>query len=73
MIKSACKLVLRSKMSVSEVARETGFVTASTFNRQFTAVKGISPLKWRQIAAEKTEIVQVESLEAGQLADIFMN
>lgn len=72
-IKAACKLLLRSKMSVSEVARETGFVTASTFNRQFTAVKGISPLKWRQIAAEKTEIVQVESLEAGQLADIFMN
>ena len=70
-IKAACKLLLESKMSVSEVARETGFVTASTFNRQFTAVKGISPLKWRQMAAEKAEIVQVESLEAGQLAGIF--
>lgn len=70
-IKTACKLLLSSKMSVSEVARETGFVTASTFNRQFAAVKGVSPLKWRQMAAEKTEIVQVESLEAGQLAGIF--
>lgn len=72
-IKAACKLLLMSKMSVGEVARETGFVTASTFNRQFTAVKGISPLRWRQMTADKTEIVQVESLEAGQLAGILLN
>lgn len=72
-IKTACKLLLSSQMSVSEVAKKTGFVTASTFNRQFTAVKGISPLKWRQMAVEKTEIVQVESLEAGQLAGILLN
>lgn len=72
-IKVACKLLLSSKMSVGEIAGETGFVTASTFNRQFAAVKGISPLKWRQMATEKTEIVQVESLEAGQLAGILLN
>lgn len=72
-IKAACKLLLSSKMSVGEIAGETGFVTASTFNRQFAAVKGISPLKWRQMAAEKTEIVQVESLEAGQLDGILLN
>ena len=72
-IKVACKLLLSSKMSVGEVARETGFVTASTFNRQFAAAKGVSPLKWRQMAAEKTEIVQVKSLEAGQMAGILLN
>lgn len=71
-IRAACKLLLSTEMPVGEVAELTGFVTASTFNRQFAAVKGISPLKWRQMTAEKAEIAQVESLEAGQRAGIIL-
>lgn len=71
-IKAACKLLLSTEMPISEVAAQTGFVTASTFNRQFAAAKGVSPLKWRQTSAEKTEVSQVESLEAGQMAGIIL-
>ena len=71
-IRAACKLLLSTEMPISEVARLTGFATASTFNRQFAAVIGMSPLKWKQMTAEKAEIAQVESLEAGQRAGIIL-
>ena len=70
-IKTACKLLLSSDMPISEIAGQTGFATASTFNRQFAASKGMPPLKWRQMAAKKTEVSQVKSLEAGQQAGIL--
>lgn len=71
-IRAACKLLLSTELPVGEIAELTGFATASTFNRQFAAVKGVSPLKWRQMTAEKAEIAQVKSLEAGQRAGIIL-
>lgn len=47
-VENACKLLgQNSDSSISEIAFESGFVNLSNFNRQFKALKGVSPSKFR--------------------------
>ncbi len=46
-IKHACKLLMVDKLSVAEIAFESGFNNLSNFNRQFKAIKKITPLAYR--------------------------
>jgi len=46
-IEHACKLLMVDKMSVAEISFESGFNNLSNFNRQFKAIKKITPLAYR--------------------------
>jgi AraC-like DNA-binding protein/quercetin dioxygenase-like cupin family protein len=44
----ACKLLATDKISVAQIASESGYLTMSNFNRQFKSRTGYSPLEYRQ-------------------------
>lgn len=46
-IEHACKLLMVDKLSVAEISFESGFNNLSNFNRQFKAIKKITPLTYR--------------------------
>lgn len=46
-IEHACKLLMVDKQSVAEISFESGFNNLSNFNRQFKAIKKITPLSYR--------------------------
>ena len=46
-IEHACKLLMVDKQSVAEISFESGFNNLSNFNRQFKAIKKITPLTYR--------------------------
>ncbi len=48
----ACRLLLESELSITEVALASGYNTLSNFNRMFHRQKHISPRAWRQRASK---------------------
>ena len=46
-IEYACKLLQNDKMSISQIAFDSGFYNLSNFNRQFKSIKKITPLAYR--------------------------
>lgn len=49
-VQKACDLIKKSQISMGDVAYRVGFATASTFNRNFKKLVGISPYQWKQSA-----------------------
>lgn len=47
-VKKACELIDRTDISMEEVAEKVGFVTPSTFNRNFRRIIGTSPYQWKK-------------------------
>lgn len=47
-VDNACKLLTQNNEPISVIATESGFMNVSNFNRQFKAIVGESPLKYRQ-------------------------
>lgn len=47
-MKKACSLLLETRLSVTEIAYETGFNDSNYFGDVFRRIKGISPLKYRK-------------------------
>ena len=47
-VKKACELIDKSDLSMEEVAEKVGFVTPSTFNRNFRKIIGTSPYQWKK-------------------------
>lgn len=47
-MKKACLLLLETKLSVTEIAYETGFNDSNYFGDVFKRIKGVSPLKYRK-------------------------
>ncbi|QHQ61097.1 helix-turn-helix domain-containing protein [Anaerocolumna sedimenticola] len=48
-IENACSLLTSSKMSITDITYEVGYLSYSTFVRVFHARKGVSPAMYRQI------------------------
>ncbi|MCA0366032.1 MAG: AraC family transcriptional regulator [Spirosomataceae bacterium] len=46
-IEYACKLLQNDKLSISQIAFDSGFYNLSNFNRQFKSTKKITPLAYR--------------------------
>ena len=44
----ACQLICHSEMHINEIAQAVGFMTLSSFNRQFLSLFGTSPTEWRK-------------------------
>lgn len=47
-VKKACELIDKSDLSMEEVAEQVGFITPSTFNRNFRKIIGTSPYQWKK-------------------------
>ncbi len=47
-VKTACALLRQGKQSVTEIWLSVGFESQSSFNRNFKAIVGVTPLKYRQ-------------------------
>ena len=46
-ISMACQIIINSRKSISQICRDTGFNSFSSFNRVFKAVKGISASEYK--------------------------
>lgn len=46
-IDKACDMLLKEDLPMSEVGERAGYQTASSFNRNFKALTGMSPLQWK--------------------------
>lgn len=47
-IRKACELIDKTDISMEEVAWRVGFITPSTFNRNFRRIIGTSPYQWKK-------------------------
>lgn len=47
-IRIACQLIYNNEKPISEIAAEVGFITISSFNRNFLSLMGCSPSEWRK-------------------------
>lgn len=47
-VKKACELIDRTDISMEDVAEKVGFITPSTFNRNFRRIIGTSPYRWKK-------------------------
>src|SRR5690606_2630180 len=51
----ACRLLLEDKLSIAQIAFESGFGTVSNFNKQFKKVKGTTPSLFVRNYLKKSE------------------
>ena len=54
-IQAACHELYKTDKPVDTIRSETGFDTASTFNRNFKRLVGMSPIEWRTKKREKAD------------------
>ena len=47
-VRKACELIDKTDISMEEVAEKVGFITPSTFNRNFRRIIGTSPYQWKK-------------------------
>ena len=47
-IKAACSLLQEGKQSITDIYLSVGFESQSSFNRNFKAIMGVTPLRYRQ-------------------------
>ena len=44
----ACDHLEKTDESIADIAHKCGFMTSSTFNRNFKQVMGVTPMEWRK-------------------------
>jgi AraC-like DNA-binding protein len=54
-INEACRRLMNTALPVTEIAMACGYNNVSNFNRQFLALKGMSPTVYRRYARQKSE------------------
>jgi transcriptional regulator GlxA family with amidase domain len=54
-VNEACRLLCDSRLSVTTIAMECGYRNISNFNRQFLAVKGLNPTRYRDLVRRRDE------------------
>ena len=47
-INTACELLQKTDEPVADIAHKCGFITNSTFNRNFKQLMGVTPVEWRK-------------------------
>jgi len=70
-IRLACRSIYRGQKSINEIASDVGFPTLSTFNRNFTALLGCSPLQWKKKLTAQDSFAEIQSLTTDDTKDIF--
>lgn len=64
-IQTACLLLIKTNKGIKEIAQESGYLTLSTFNREFASRRKTTPLKWRHLYTQHQTAV-VTNLEEGR-------
>ena len=54
-IGEACKLLLNTDLSISDISFEVGYNTLSNFNRRFLDIKGVTPREFRKEINQKLD------------------
>lgn len=70
-IQNAKHLLLQGKLSISEISSQVGYLTLSSFNRQFLQYAGCSPSKWRQSHSILPTLQNICSLSDKETASVF--
>lgn len=70
-IRQACHMLIHGDRQINEIAKDVGFKSLSSFNRQFQAVTGTSPRTWRNKNKNSIEYNQILSLDAGEHMGFF--
>ena len=55
-IEKSIELLKNTDMTITEIAYETGFISQSYYDQRFQKIKGISPLKYRRIIENKSDL-----------------
>ena len=61
-IQHACHLLLQDRIPINEIARQVGYQTLSSFNRQFQQYTGCSPSAWKKEYIRQPEPHNIDSL-----------
>lgn len=70
-IQHACRLLLQDRIQINEIARQTGYPTLSSFNRQFQQFIGCSPSFWKKKYLYQPEPHNINSLTDQENTSIF--
>lgn len=71
-IRIACQAIYKNEKSINEIARDAGFTTLSSFNRNFHALLGCSPSEWRKLKLRENHIMEIHTLDEESVQDVFM-
>ncbi len=58
-INFACKLLINSSLSISQIAYECGYDNISNFNRQFKSILGMTPSEYKNIQSVQLQNVNI--------------
>ncbi len=61
-IQHACRLLIQNQIPINEIARQVGYPTLSSFNRQFQQFIGCSPSSWKKKYRCQPETHNINSL-----------
>lgn len=65
-ISEACRLLLNTQKSITQISESVGFNSPRTFNRAFIRQIGLSPSEYRKMGASPTRINRFTRLPAGE-------
>lgn len=61
-IDRACRMLRNTRVPIQNIASECGFVTLSSFNRNFKMLMGTSPKVWRSAGIEDTVMIDSNTM-----------
>lgn len=70
-IQHACHLILQDRIPLNETAKQVGYQTLSSFNRQFRQYTGLSPSAWKKEYLHIPISNNIRSLEDSDTQEIF--
>lgn len=71
-IRIACQAVYKNEKPINEIARDVGFPTLSSFNRNFHALLGCSPSEWRKLQLQENNIIEIRTLDEETVQGVFV-
>lgn len=70
-IRTSCYEIYRNEKPLNLIAKEVGFTTLSSFNRQFLSLLGCSPTQWRKKLTFTKDHHEIVSLEDDSTKSFF--
>ncbi len=72
-IKNVCNLLIKSELSIKEIAEKCGFRDMNTFHKVFNSMLGMTPKEYRQSIIHTKIKVKKENVESTKLTAILSN
>jgi len=71
-IRIACQAIYKNEKSINEIARDVGFTTLSSFNRNFRALLGSSPSEWKKKQLTENNVIEIRTLDEEAIQGAFV-